>query len=48
MPVHTKPGMIWQPETTTMTAEAARHANFSNGPLDLNFFAPTPSILSDF
>lgn len=31
-----------------MTAESARHANFSNGPLDLNFFDPTPGILSDF
>lgn len=48
MPVHTKPGMIWQPSTSSMTAESARHANFSNGPLDLNFIDPTPSILSSF
>ena len=31
-----------------MTAESARHANFSNGPRDLNFFDPTPSILLNF
>ena len=40
--------MTWQPSTTTMSAEAARHANFSNVPQDLNFRDPTPSIISNF